>query len=184
MFEEIVFPKNNEKEFIEIAEKLGTKKIIFLYNFEDFKPKQNFDSNIEIKIGIIATTRNINQASKLSRVVCVKSSPYDRQLIESGKISMIYGFEENPKRDGMHQQASGLNHIMCSIAKSKNVAIGFSYTSLIENNPIIAGRMMQNLKLCRKYKTGTLVGSFASNPFQLRQKHDVASLFRLIGMNI
>lgn len=180
MFEEIVFPKNNEKEFIEIAEKLGTKKIIFLYNAEDYNPKK-FETDIEIKTGIIATAGSISHASKISRIIAVKSSPYDRQLMENGKATIIYGFEENPKRDSMHQSASGLNHIMCSIVKSKNVAIGFSYTSLIENSHSIVGRMMQNLKLCRKYKNDIIIGSFATRPFQLRSRHDVDSLFRLIG---
>ena len=183
MFEEIVFPKNNEKEFIEIAEKLGTKKITFLYNLEDYKPKHNFDTDIEIKTGIISKTSNTSHAFKMSKFVAAKSSQYDRELIEGKKISMIYGFEESPRRDSMHQQASGLNHIMCTLAKSSNVAIGFSYSSL-QNNPMITGRMMQNLKLCKKYKNNVLVGSFATNPLQLRSRYDVASLFRLIGANV
>src|SRR3989344_2202774 len=181
MFEEIVFPKNNEKEFIEIAEKLGTKRITFLYNAEDYKPKQSFDTDVEIKTGIISKTSNTNHAFKMSKFVVAKSSSYDRMLIESKKISMIYGFEENLRKDNMHQQASGLNHIMCSLAKNNDVSIGFSYISLLENNPVITGRMMQNLKLCKKYKNAVLIGSFATHPFQLRSRYDVASLFRLIG---
>jgi len=99
---------------------------------------------------------------------------------------VIYGFEELGRKDYLHQRASGLNHIMCELAKKNNVSIGFSYSSLLNNeidSPVVIGRMAQNIKLCQKYKVKMIIGSFAENPFDLRAPHDLSNLFKIFGMD-
>ena len=189
MYSDIVLPKNNEAEFIEIAAKLGIKKLYFLYDFDDYneeKIQRKLESieskKINIEIGLIVNQKNINKAAKISRFLAAKSSEKDRIFIESKKIKIIYGFEESGRRDYLHQRASGLNHILCELARKNNVAVGFSYSSLInnKNTAVLLGRMMQNLSLCRKYKVNIIIASFSSNPFDLRAHHDVSSLFKLL----
>lgn len=190
MISDIVIPKNNEAEFIEVAAKLNIKKLCFLYEFDDYneekiqkKPDYTENKKINIEIGFLITQKNINKAAKISRFLVAKSSEKDRFFIESKKVKIIYGFEESGKRDFMHQRASGLNHILCELAAKNHVVIGFSYRSIINNkNPAVTmGRMMQNIGLCRKYKASQIIASFSSNPFELRQPHDILSLFRLLG---
>ena len=190
MHSDIVLPKNNETEFIEIAAKLGIKKLHFLYDFDSYneeKIQKKLDSidnkKISIDIGFLISQKNLNKAAKISRFLAAKSSENDRYFIESKKVKIIYGFEESGKKDFMHQRASGLNHILCELARKNNIAIGFSYSSIInnKNSAVVIGRMMQNAALCKKYKTSTIIASFSSNPFELRQPHDVSSLFKLFG---
>lgn len=190
MSSDIVLPKNNEAEFIEIAAKLNIKKLCFLYNFEDYneekihKKLQSIENTkVNIEIGLLANQKNLNKAAKISRLIAAKSSEKDRFFIESKKVKIIYGFEESGRNDFMHQRASGLNHVLCELAAKNHVAIGFSYSSIINNNnpEVIMGRMMQNIALCKKYKSNQVISSFSSNPFELRQPHDILSLFRLLG---
>ena len=188
MFRDIVMPRNNEAEFIEIASKLGIKKLYFLYDFEEYTQKQKpktFDFDIEV--GFIVNQKNINKALKISKLLAVKSSDKDRFFIENKKIKLIYGFEEIYKKDYLHQRASGLNHVMCEIARKNNVLIGFAYGTLFDKNEyersILLGRMMQNIKLCQKYKVKTILGSFSGNPFEMRSHYDLMSLFTLLGMD-
>ncbi|MBI2656040.1 hypothetical protein HYX06_06475 [Candidatus Woesearchaeota archaeon] len=190
MSSDVVIPKNNEAEFIEIAAKLGIKKMHFLYDFDGYneeKAKKKLDSidnkKISIEIGFLINQKNLNKAAKISRFLTAKSSDKDRFFIESKKVKIIYGFEESGRNDFMHQRASGLNHILCELARKNNVSIGFSYSSIINNKTpaVIIGRMMQNIILCKKYKVNTIFASFSSNPFELRQPHDILSLFRLLG---
>lgn len=189
MSTEFVIPKNNEENFIEIAEKLGIKKIIFLYEFSE-NAKNNIEeklgkieSDVEIDFGFIVNISSMNLASKHSKFLAARSSQNDRHLMESGKIRMIYGFGETFRKDYLHQRASGLNNILCEIAKKNNVALGFSYSSVVRNPDATAiiGRMVQNIMLCRKYRLETAFASFASEPLQLRAPHDVKSFFRLLG---
>lgn len=193
MSSDIVLPKNNEAEFMEIAVKLGIKKLYFLYDFDDYNEEKIQkklgaidNKKINIEIGFVVNQKNLNKAAKISRFLVAKSSEKDRFFIESKKIKIIYGFEDISKRDFMHQRASGLNHILCELAAKNNVVVGFSYSLLInnKNTAVLLGRMLQNLELCKKYKANAIGASFSSSPFGLRQAHDVASLFKLLGAEI
>jgi|SRR3989338_7869445 len=195
MSTEIVLPKNNELEFLEIASKLGIKKIYFLYDFDEYdqvNAQKKLDSiknyrNVYVETGFLVNQKNIHRALKQSKPLVAKSSDKDRQLIEGKKIRLIYGFEDLHRKDYLHQRASGLNHILCELANKNNVSIGFSYTSLFNKNPAISsqiiGRMMQNIALCQKYKVKTVIGSFSEKPYELRSSHDISSLFAMLGMD-
>ena len=195
MFSDIAIPKNNEEEFIEMASKLGIKKLYFLYDFDKYRQEslQNKlnsiknHKNIEVEIGFMVNQKNLNQAGKLSKLLVVKSSDKGRFFIESKKIKLIYGFEEVQRGDSLHQRTSWLNHTICEIANKNSVSIGFSYSSLFNKNghesSLLMGRMMQNISLCRKYKVKTIIASFSENPFGMRAPHDVASLFAMLGMD-
>ena len=187
---DIVIPNNNEKEFVSIAEKLGYKTLCFLYNFDKYFEKKDFEiknKKITIHKGILADLKNINKINNKLKdkvFIAIKSSENNREIIEASKANLIFSFEENNKRDFMHQRASGLNHILCKLAEQNNVAIGFSLSSILDskNKHIILGRIMQNIKLCRKYKVKTVIASFASNPYEMKSPHDIISLFVNLGM--
>ena len=194
MNSDIVIPKNNENEFAEIASKLEIKKLYFLYELNDFdeqKINKKLESikekyNLNFETGIIVKSQDANKIKINSKLTVAKSSDKDRFLIENKKIKVIYGFEELGRKDYLHQRASGLNHIMCELAKKNNVSIGFSYSSLLNNeidSPVVIGRMAQNIKLCQKYKVKMIIGSFAENPFDLRAPHDLSNLFKIFGMD-
>ena len=192
MFSDIVTTKNNEEKFIEIASKLGVKKLYFLYEFDEYnkqemhKKSRELHQKIDLETGFIVNPKNKNKASQYSKFLAAKSSDKDRFFIESKRIKLIYGFEEFHKRDYLHQSASGLNHILCELAKKNNVAIGFSYSLLFNKSAaltsMLMGRMMQNISLCQKYKVKTIIGSFSENPFEMRAHHDITILFATLGM--
>ena len=181
MYQEIAIPNNNEEEFIQIASKLGIKRLCFLYDFDKFSRH-----DLEIEVGFVVNHNNMHKAIQKSKFLVVKSSDKDRFFIESNKIKLIYGFEELQKKDYLHQRASGLNHILCEIARKNDVAVGFSYSSLFNKNSqltsLLMGRMTQNIALCKKYKVRTVIGSFSSNPFEMRAPHDIKSFFTMLGM--
>ena len=186
---DIVIPDNNENEFIDMADRLGYKKIYFLYDFEKkSKAEQKNRSagrNIAIGIGFLVNQKNINTAHKYSKLLVAQSSENDRSLIEGKKIKIIYGFEGTSKRDYIHQRASGLNHTICSLASKNNVLIGFCCRNLAGDkikNATLLGRTMQNIKLCQRYKTKTIISSFARDPFMMRAPYDAANLFSVLGM--
>ena len=193
MAADFVFPKNNELKFIEIAKKLDISKLYFIYNSDDLdsvKAKEIDDycnkHDFNCGVGLIFSQKAVN--SKInSRLIIAKSSEKDRFLIEGRKVNLIYGFEEVPRKDFLGQKASGLNHIMCRAANKNNVAVGLPYSPLIHekgfSKSILIGRMMQNIRLCQKYKTKTMIGAFSENPYDLRAPHDLIHLFSILGMS-
>jgi len=196
MFIDLVLPKNNEKEFIEIAERLKINGLCFVYSFknkEDFLKKnekmKNLQEKTEIKLfsGIIADSRNISKAKKLSKIVIYKSTGNDRHAIEKSKTNIIFDLETVAARDSMHHRNSGLNQILCRLANKNNVMIGFSFSGILNTDGItksqILGRMMQNIRLCRKYKVKVVIASFAERPYDMRPCPDLKSVFISLGMH-
>ena len=195
MFRDIVIPQDNEMEFIEVASRLGIKKLYFMYQFDEYNEKRiqeklssvRNDSNITLQVGFIVSQNNINAAFAKSKIIVVKSSDKDKIFIENSQVKIIFGFEELQKKDYLLQRASGLNHVMCELARKNNISIGLSYSSLLHKNnhttALIIGRMMQNIKLCRKYKIDTVIGAFSETPLDLRAPNDLISLFIILGMS-
>jgi RNase P/RNase MRP subunit p30 len=186
---DFVVPNNNEEEFIVIADRLGYNGLYFLYNAEDYLNKQGkFSANsekIRIHTGILADRKSIHKIqNKLldKAFIVVKSSDNDKGLIERSQINMIFGLEENFRKDFIHQRASGLNQVLCKLANKKEVSIGFSLKSILEskNRHEILGRMVQNMILCKKFKVRTAIVSLAQKPLEMRDVHDIASLFRVL----
>src|SRR3989344_3036499 len=50
-------------------------------------------------------------------------------------------------------------------------------------NPVMFGRVKQNIKLCRKYKVKILFFTFAKSKYELKGLQDLLSLLRVLGMN-
>jgi len=193
MFIDVVFPRKNEKEFILLAEKLGYSCLCFVYNFEPEITKKIYDLNelqketkIQLFLGLQASFSNIRKAKEICDFVLIKSdTENDQQILEKQKADLIFDFELSERKDKIHYRVSGLNQVLCSFAYKKNTAIGFSLFSILnsKNKPLILGRIMQNIRLCRKYKLKTIFASFAQNPWQMRAAHDLISLGIVLGMH-
>ena len=88
------------------------------------------------------------------------------------------------RRDFVHHRNSGLNQVLCKLAKDNDIAIGFSLSSVLRSKEKgkYIGRMMQNIRLCRKYKVKMVIGSFAENKNEIRGLQDIQAFFKVIGM--
>jgi len=183
---DICFPKNNEQEFIKIAERLGTKNILFVY--EDANKFYKKEENINVFNALITSAKNVEKARNKSDLIMVKSDGInDRLMFEKTKPDLIFCLEETQKKDFMHQRASGLNHIHARLANQNKIIIGFSFSSILNKEGAersrIIGRIMQNINLCRKFKVKTCIASFTQHPFELRSLHDLQSFFINLGMH-
>lgn len=186
---DIIIPDNNEEEFIAISRKLGYKTLYFLYSYDNYQSKKkNFADSVDIKIvnGIIVDSNKLKKIKNKMEYdgifVAVKSSDKDMEIMEGSLANLIFSFEENQRRDFIHQRASGLNHILCSLARKNNITIGFSFTSILnaKDRHEILGRIMQNLRMCRQFKVKTVIASFTKNPYEMRSMHDLMSLFKIL----
>ena len=186
---DIVFPNQNEKEFIEMAGKLEYSELCLVYDSKEKFPKphelENLrkDSGMGIYTGFLATYKNLNRHQ--ADLILVKSSLKDRTILESRGADMIFNMEHGSGRDFIYSRNSGLTHVLSRLASKNNVIAGFSFSLLLnsENLPQIMGRIMQNIRFCRKYKVKTVIASFAGNPYEMRSWHDLISLFVSLGMH-
>mgnify|MGYP001578923586 CR=1 FL=1 len=79
-----------------------------------------------------------------------------------------------------------MNQVLLQLAHKNDTAIGFALQPLLavkgEQRAMLMGRMMQNVRLCRKYKVRMVLCSFAEDLFDLRSASDLQSFGRVLGM--
>jgi hypothetical protein len=176
MLIDIVFPENNEAEFIAMANRLGYDALVFIYFGKKDLPK----TEMKLLKGIVVDEKT---SGRPNMDVVLARMP-SRQLIERLKPDIIYELEQDARKDYMHQRNSGLDHINAAICNKRGISVGFSFASLfLEHRPRTIGRMKQNMMLCRKYKLHMTIGSFARSPYMMRSPQDLASLFITLGMH-
>lgn len=182
---DIVFPEQNEEKFIEMAERLGYASLCFFY--KELKPAykthiEHLQKKTKIRLYTASSiSKNINPD-----IIVVKTADA-RQWLENRKTDLVYGVESSSERDSITQTKSGLNHILCSIAKEKGKIIGFDFSSILQaagnKRTVIIARIMQNIRLCRKYRVETAIASFAHSPMHMRNPYDLKALFSFLGMD-
>lgn len=182
---DIVFPNKNENEFVAIAQKLGYKGLVFVYpnKIEELKSHVKFN----VHFGVLADPHKAYQFREKGILTFVQCSDKDRMVLERGSADVLFGAESTQPKDYAHQRGSGLNQVMCTLAQKNEIVIGFSLASILSaqgsQRAQLIGRIMQNIRLCRKYKVRVIIGSFARDPWQMRSPHDTQSFFVELGMH-
>ena len=175
---DIVFPKNNEEEFISIAKALGTKELIFVYTPKEYK--EYVSEDIKIKTAVLVTAKEALAAQKKYPLLVIKADQEtDLWVIEHIKNVIVYGFELQDRKDFMHHRNSGINHIVAKQMKEKGIVYGFPVSVLLHASAdlqaTLLGRLRQNIVVLQKYKVELVLGSFSSDPMDMRNGKDVWS---------
>ncbi len=139
-----------------------------------------------IKSEDIRSLRKKIDSEKGIVVVEAGSDEINKSLFENKRVGILVGLEKNRERDFMKSRDSGLNQTLCKLANKNKIIIGFSFSDVLNSNGIersnLLGKMMQNARLCRKYKVKMIVGSFASKWQELRSESDLMAFGREIGI--
>jgi RNase P/RNase MRP subunit p30 len=119
------------------------------------------------------------------RIVLGGDEKRNRKAVEDKKTDILLSPEEGAKKDFMHSRNSGLNQILCKIARQNKVGIGFSFNKILNTSGMeraqILGRMMQNVVLCRKYKVQMFIVNHTKT--DKREKGDLRSFGVCLGMH-
>lgn len=182
MFIDIAIPKGNEEKFIERAKKLETKGLIFLY-------KEHKKENLDKIKSLNSKEFPIYSAFLVKDKIYPKYDYYfsngERKDFESKKTNMVFDLEIKFGKDKHHYRSSGLNQVLCGLAKEKDITIGFNFQVLLtsKKRDQVLGRMFQNIMLCKKYKNKILIASFAKKPNELRFWKDLISFGVVLGLS-
>ena len=123
----------------------------------------------------------IEQASKEGRkaIVAGKNIDFNRIILENKKTNMLVLSHTN-KKDRLKQRDSGLNHVLCKIAKQNNIILAFDLNELKyqenkKNKALILARMLQNIRLIKKAKN-------KFKPLNYNNKHQAFSFLLSLGL--
>ena len=124
----------------------------------------------------------VNKINKTEGLVVVEggNDKINRAALENKKVDILLGPEKNRDRDFTHYRNSGLNQVLCRLAKKNDIAIGFDFNDILDTNykGKVLGRMMQNVKLCRKFKVKMIIVDFKEE----RSKEELKSFGISLGM--
>ena len=192
MFFDIVFPKSNEEEYIKIAGKLDIEGVVFAYAFVDRKIIESAKKRVEqlqkttkIKLAVMfeASGNKIYKVHDNKELAIAKGSESSRDVIARLQPDVVYDLELSRSKDFAKYRNSGLDKATCQFAAKNNTIVTFSFSNLLNSeNPKLLGRMVQNIKMCKKYKVKTAVASLTTNPLEMRSPHDLKSLLLSLGM--
>ncbi|MCF7866430.1 hypothetical protein K9L67_02480 [Candidatus Woesearchaeota archaeon] len=174
MSTEICIPNKNEEKFIEIAEKLDIKELIFLYN-----NKEADLTKIQEKTKIKILTGKLDKKNPKQTTFCKGT----RQNIEDKNCTHIYGLETIEEKEHYHYRKSGMNQVHAKLIKEKNKTLVFDIEKILESKEPekILGRMKQNLKLAKKYDLKIIICSMATKPENLRTTKHYQALIKTLG---
>jgi len=186
MYVDIVFPSKNEIKFIHLASLLGYDGLCLCYSPKEFSQKRidELQSQSPIKLYSAVKLNKPNKKIKSDLIISeAKDEKYNRQRLEKSNVNILFNLENQSGNDFIHQRNSGLNHILCNLASKNRVSIGISFSNLMNKSfsPLLIGRISQNLRLCKKYKTKVIFASFAKDPYELRSPLDLRSFLISIG---
>jgi RNase P/RNase MRP subunit p30 len=191
MFYDIVFPKNNEKDFISIAEKLDIDGLVFTYPYVDKKTSASAKSKIvllqkttkiKLKIAFEATGTKIYKVHDINEIVIAKASENSRDVIARYMPNVAYDLELSAQKDFAKARNSGLDKAICQFANKNSVLVAVSFSNILNSSAQLIGRVKQNIKLCKKYKVKTMIGSFAKEPYAMRSPHELKAVLLSLGM--
>lgn len=171
MFVDLCYPSGDESRFLDIAKRLGTKKLCFIY--PSAKLAKNKPCAIEVQKkqvncqpGTILLTGNTSRAK-----------------LNDKHILIYYGFESNSKKDKTHYRNSGLDQVSLALMKSKYYAFSPNRILNSADPAILFGRISQNARLMKKYKTNLLLASLAETPEELRPLDELRAMARVLGFS-
>ena len=107
-------------------------------------------------------------------IVQGKDISFNRKVLESKKTEMLI-LSHTDKKDRLKQRDSGLNQVLCRIAKDNNITLVIDLKELTEEKDKkekgkILARILQNIKLIKKFK----------NKFKLLNSGNKSQAFSLL----
>ena len=121
------------------------------------------------------TRKLIDKAAKNKEeiIVLAQNSEFNRKILENKKVNILLNPGFNGE-DRLKQRDSGLNEVLCKIAKENKIKIGINIEDLTKNKEkeqaLILSRIIQNIRLCKR--TGTEI--------RFLGKYDKKNLFSLL----
>ena len=122
------------------------------------------DSSEKEVRGIIASLKQMGWKGKIA--VLGRDNEFNRRMIEKTDIDFLVSPERGNRRDSLKQRDSGLNHVVAKEARKRNIGIIIDFEDISKlkdkkQKALRLGRIMQNIRVCRKAGCGMLISGDA-----------------------
>lgn len=106
--------------------------------------------------------KQVDKAAKRREPVSVlgRDIEFNRKILEMKRVNILV-LNHKVGKDKLKERDSGLNQVLCKIARDNNIALAIDFNELRETDKKtrakIISRMIQNIKLIKKYKNKLLI---------------------------
>ncbi len=98
---------------------------------------------------------------KAQIIVKAKTPEFNRKVLENKNVDILLNPHLHSRKDKLKERDSGLNEILCRIAKKNNIKIGISLSEVKKakgkDKSLLLARIKQNIKLCKRTKTDLIL---------------------------
>jgi len=193
---DIVLPRGNEKQLIDMALRLSYSRLYLGYTLKDWKARgteqirkikngsKTSNTCLDVQPAIITSSLNEIKKGRSTGSPIIFSLKRPERISPAMRNTLVLGFELSPRHDFIFQRNAGVDEPSCRIAAENNICFGFSFQDILKAREpaVIMGRMAQNINLYRKHKLGCVFASLAQEPYDMRSPADLASLLVCLGM--
>ncbi|MBM3308847.1 MAG: hypothetical protein FJY77_01205 [Candidatus Altiarchaeales archaeon] len=172
---------------------LGWSGICVAKDFEKARSMKLPDevNGMEVYLGAIVSNdveKKARLALDFADLVLVNggNEEVNRQASECCEVDILLHPELNQEKDAIDFKKAGLDHVLASLMAENGVALGLDFSRLLNSygrtSTLIAGRIMQNVKLALKYKVPVVLCSCASGKLGLKSPQDFKAIHSLLGI--
>jgi RNase P/RNase MRP subunit p30 len=182
---DVVFPRNNERALLEMAQRLGTRKLILVYELTDpmirdrkGEVEKLSSESVRTEFAVIAhNQQDVSKAVRLTRSVIGTRA----ELAEDSRVAYLMGLEDSSRDDFIHHRRSGMNQVVVAHANRTNKTIFLDLSLALdrERGPVYLGRLLQNTTIAQRRFGNVIVVSGAHEAMHLRAPRDRSLFLRL-----
>jgi len=159
--------------------------------------ERSVDLSLPMMRGVLITPKTPDSVQKMAR--CALESGTDIVLVAGGdeeinraasecwEVDILCHPERVPGKDPLDQKNSGIDDVMARFMAERGIAIEICLSEILSCYGVVRaqvmGRMRQNIKLAKKYKTPIIITSGARDRFGMRAPQDLFSLGITLGMD-
>ncbi|MBS3172142.1 hypothetical protein J4438_01000 [Candidatus Woesearchaeota archaeon] len=161
------------------------KQLVFVQD-EEIEKQLKIETELISIIDVpLVKLRNEIQKNKGLVIINGGDENINRAAVENKSVDILLNPERNNQKDSLFFRRSGLNHVLCELARKNDVAIGFNFSNILNSEgrerAKILGRMRQNYKLCKKYRVKMVFSSFAKKKYELRSSDCLKTFERVLN---
>lgn len=162
------------------------KKIKDMNELKSIKQEANDYDAVLIETKNVETLRRmIDKIPQTLKILVLGTNDIiNRASLEHKRTSSLVSPEYSREYDFINYRNSGLNQVLCKIARDNKKEIIENYSDLLgkerKEKSLLLGRIIQNEKICKKYKVNFIITIFTDDEQALITSQELQNLQRVL----
>ncbi|MAF35637.1 hypothetical protein CL622_00785 [archaeon] len=152
--------------------------------FYESKTKEVLSTHIILAKDPTELRKKVNASNEPLIIVQGGNDKINKESTSMKNVDILLDPDTDRTKDFMHHKNSGLTIQTAQLANKNEVAIGFSFSRMLDstNRPKQIARMHQNVLMCRKYNIDMVLANFSYEEKDQRDLYALKSFGQILSM--